>query len=234
VLTNFVSAIYIKINWAADVALSVDNLNHVQTQWDEMIADIDAHAHDWDYYTRSEMESTFWYAGNDGPESGCDADMLDGHHAGDISAGVPSGFICYWYGGTGDIPDGFYYCNGSNGTPDLRDQLIVCAGDEYAVGVTGGSASVKAAASVSIASHVLTIAEIKHQHTYCDYLATGSVHMYVSGPYYSDYYPSNAVNHLTSTSSVGSGGSHNHPGTFAGDELSIMPPFRALVPMMKS
>lgn len=40
---------------------------------------------------------------------------------------VPSGGIIMWHGSIASIPTGFYLCNGSNGTPDLRNQFIVCA-----------------------------------------------------------------------------------------------------------
>ncbi len=45
-----------------------------------------------------------------------------------------------WSGSTATIPAGWALCNGSNGTPDLRDRFIVGAGGSYAVGATGGSA----------------------------------------------------------------------------------------------
>ncbi len=52
---------------------------------------------------------------------------------------VPSGGIILWSGSQGAIPTGWYLCNGSNGTPDLRDKFIVGAGNSYAVGSTGGT-----------------------------------------------------------------------------------------------
>ena len=47
-----------------------------------------------------------------------------------------------WSGSSSNIPSGWLLCNGSNGTPDLRDRFIVGAGNSYPVGNTGGSASV--------------------------------------------------------------------------------------------
>jgi hypothetical protein len=32
--------------------------------------------------------------------------------------------IVMWHGSTEDMPDGFKLCDGSNGTPDLRDRFI--------------------------------------------------------------------------------------------------------------
>lgn len=57
-----------------------------------------------------------------------------------ISYLVPSGFIGMWSGSV--IPDGWYLCDGSNDTPDLRDRFIVGSGGEYDVGNTGGTNAV--------------------------------------------------------------------------------------------
>ena len=51
---------------------------------------------------------------------------------------VPPGVIVMWSGAINDIPVGWALCDGSNGTPDLRDRFIVGAGGSYNVGNTGG------------------------------------------------------------------------------------------------
>jgi microcystin-dependent protein len=48
-----------------------------------------------------------------------------------------------WSGSTGSIPTGYQLCNGSNGTPDLRNRFIVGAGSGYGVGATGGADTVQ-------------------------------------------------------------------------------------------
>ena len=60
---------------------------------------------------------------------------------------IPSGTILPWYGNASNIPDGFKLCNGTNGTPDLRNRFIVGAGSTYALGNTGGADSVKLSAT---------------------------------------------------------------------------------------
>ena len=55
---------------------------------------------------------------------------------------VPPGAIIMWSGSINDIPVGWALCDGSNGTPDLRDRFIVGAGGSYNVGNTGGANSV--------------------------------------------------------------------------------------------
>ena len=54
---------------------------------------------------------------------------------------VPAGSIIMWSGSIGSIPAGYVICNGSNGTPDLRDRFVVGAGNTYAVGIAGGFTS---------------------------------------------------------------------------------------------
>jgi microcystin-dependent protein len=55
---------------------------------------------------------------------------------------VPSGVIMMWSGSNSSIPSGFVLCNGSNGTPDLRNRFIVGSGSSYSTGNTGGASSV--------------------------------------------------------------------------------------------
>lgn len=52
---------------------------------------------------------------------------------------LPSGIICLWYGSILSIPGGWLLCDGSNGTPDLRDRFIIGAGGAYAVDGVGGA-----------------------------------------------------------------------------------------------
>ena len=51
---------------------------------------------------------------------------------------IPTGIISLWYGAVGAVPSGWYLCDGTNGTPDLRDRFIVGAGNNYSVNATGG------------------------------------------------------------------------------------------------
>jgi len=60
-----------------------------------------------------------------------------------IKRGVPSGVITMWGGATANIPNGWALCDGTNGTPDLRDRFVVGAGNTYNVDDTGGADSVQ-------------------------------------------------------------------------------------------
>ena len=52
---------------------------------------------------------------------------------------VPIGGIIQWSGAIIDIPDAYQICDGTNGTPDLRNKFVAGAGDTYAVDETGGA-----------------------------------------------------------------------------------------------
>jgi hypothetical protein len=82
------------------------------------------------------------------------------HVVGDIigNGTIPVGGIIMWSGSILNIPSGWTLCNGSSGTPDLRDRFIVGAGNNYSVGDTGGSAT-----STST-SHTHGITDPSHQH----------------------------------------------------------------------
>ena len=58
-------------------------------------------------------------------------------------ANAMQGIIAIWSGAVVDIPFGWKLCDGSSGTPDLRDRFIVGAGGGYPVGTTGGANSHK-------------------------------------------------------------------------------------------
>lgn len=51
----------------------------------------------------------------------------------------PSGIIVMWSGPLDDIPSGWKLCDGSDGTPDLRDRFILGTADGEEPGYEGGS-----------------------------------------------------------------------------------------------
>jgi len=52
---------------------------------------------------------------------------------------LPTGTIILWSGSIVSIPTGWILCNGAGGSPDLRNNFIVGAGDTYAVDAAGGT-----------------------------------------------------------------------------------------------
>lgn len=63
------------------------------------------------------------------------------------------GMILMWSGAIVDIPDGWALCDGSQGTPDLRNRFIFGAGGGSDPGDTGGSSQ-----------HNHTFVDGPHQH----------------------------------------------------------------------
>lgn len=221
--------VYIKTTWAADTEITSSLLNHLETQYDEAAYDVDHHDHDDYYYSKTEMNSGFWHAGNDGSGSGCDADTLGGHEAAYFAGvGAPSGLIVMYDGE--ETPSGWYDCDGSNGTPNLEDRFVVGAGDTYAVGGTGGSASVVPEATLTIAAHAITTAELPvHSHGWSDKYNNQQGYM-------SDNDPQSAPNSdaLFNSGYAGGGQGHGHAGsTFTGTAQENRPPFYALKYIMK-
>jgi microcystin-dependent protein len=78
---------------------------------------------------------------------------------------TPAGVIVLWSGSIGSIPAGWVLCNGSNGTPDLRDRFIVGAGSTYAVNATGGSADAIVVSHTHTASSTSVVTDPGHTHT---------------------------------------------------------------------
>jgi microcystin-dependent protein len=79
--------------------------------------------------------------------------------------GVPKGVIVMWSGRILDIPPGWALCDGTNGTPDLRDKFIVGARQD-----DGGFSKTKVTGALTTvggeAAHKLTIEEMPaHVHS---------------------------------------------------------------------
>jgi hypothetical protein len=83
---------------------------------------------------------------------------------------IPTGVIVMWSGSIVSIPSGWYLCDGSNSTPDLRNRFVVAAGSTYAVGATGGSADAIAVA---------------HTHTFSATTSSDGAHTHDLGMYQS-------------------------------------------------
>ena len=155
-----------------------------------------------------------------------------------ITTAMPSGGIILWSGSVASIPSGWLLCNGSSGTPDLRDRFVVGAGSTYAVANTGGSVSVTLSTS-QIPSHTHSFSATTnttgaHTHTEQNYSSNGTGDG--SGPGASccgGSIENSGVQTLSdgdhshtvsgTTGAAGSGGSHEN-----------RPPYYALAYIMKS
>ena len=83
---------------------------------------------------------------------------------------VPTGCILIWSGSAGSIPSGFQLCDGTNGTPDLRNSFVLGAGNSYVVGQTGGSAD----AILPSHTHTATVTDPGHFHTVFSVTGSGT------------------------------------------------------------
>jgi hypothetical protein len=83
-----------------------------------------------------------------------------------VSGGVPSGCILMWSGTIATIPSGWKLCNGSNGTPDLRNKFIIGAfsdtsGVAYST-ITGSNTQTGGTKDLIAVSHTHTIGAHSH------------------------------------------------------------------------
>lgn len=146
----------------------------------------------------------------------------------------PSGGIIMWSGSIVSIPSGWALCDGTNGTPDLRNRFVVGAGSTYAVGATGGSDSV-------------TLSEANlpaHTHTFSGTTSTDGAHSHtISGSNFDNGDPGSlcltAAGGYWGDTTTGTAGSHAH--SFSGTTSSVgsgtavenRPPYYALAYIMK-
>jgi microcystin-dependent protein len=172
----------------------------------------------------------------------------------------PTGGIILWSGSIATVPTGWALCDGTNGTPDLRNRFVVGAGDTYAVADVGGAAANTIAASshshtITVENHTLTVSEIPgHSHTgwkasrFQRYggvdtglVAPGETGHQVSLPEV-DPVPDTTLNSTMTnepvTQAAGGGQGHSHSATSASAtipavELNNRPPYFALAYIMK-
>lgn len=145
----------------------------------------------------------------------------------DIASGwglVPSGGILLWSGLISAIPTGYYFCNGSNGTPDLRNKFALCPGQDsggtYDTGDTGGEVNHTLSES-EMPAHNHGGGNHTHSWNYKSVNEAGSGHREANSTGGDGTDNTNASGTIISTQ--GGGAAHNN-----------MPPYKAIVHMMKS
>jgi microcystin-dependent protein len=148
-----------------------------------------------------------------------------------MAAVIPRGVITMFSGTS--APTGWAFCNGQNGTPDLRSKFI--KGSTSFTSSTGGSntKSYTPSGTVSVANHTLTVAQIPaHSHG-----VTGN-HPNSNG-WWAPNMGLGAVTQDGTKSNIisptGGGGAHNHGASFSGTtaNIDVQPAFYAIAFIMK-
>lgn len=147
---------------------------------------------------------------------------------------IPQGLISMFSGDV--IPDGWALCNGSNGTPDLRDRFVVMTGSKYK-GTGGGATTTDSTivtGNVVIGSTALTIAQMPaHSHTIQTVRVQTSVYSATSGNRVDLADVGMDIDSLP----AGGGEGHTHSATFSSNAhshtIDVMPPYYALAFIMK-
>jgi hypothetical protein len=139
-----------------------------------------------------------------------------------------AGMIMLWSGSIASIPSGWALCNGSNGTPDLRNRFIVGAGSTYAVDATGGSADAIVVSHTHTASSSSVVTDPGHTHTY----STG-IDLNLTGISHRGGTPTNSgtTNSNTTGITVATSTTVNSAGS-SGTNANL-PPYYALAYIMK-
>jgi hypothetical protein len=149
-----------------------------------------------------------------------------------------SGMIMMWSGTIATIPSGWVLCNGSSGTPDLRDRFIIGASQDDAgaakTNVTGSltqSGGSKDAIVVSH-THTATVTDPGHRHSGL-YTPSASIGFSgISSQYKSVDDQQNINNHFTATNTTGISVSNSTTGS-SGTNANL-PPYYALAFIMKT
>jgi len=138
---------------------------------------------------------------------------------------IPSGLVAMWSGALAMVPSGWALCDGTQGTPDLRDRFVVGAGNSYAVGASGG-----ATLTTPAGSHTHTINNAgSHNHSG----QTGDTNLNTTVGVTGGG-ASNAVLSGTHHHSLSTDGDHNHTVNLIGDhQHTALPPYLALAYIMK-
>lgn len=115
-------------------------------------------------YAGTEAEWLASLKGEPGQNGEPGQDGVDGQDGTDAS--LPAGVIVMWSGSLASIPVGWALCDGSGGTPDLRDRFIVGAAAGAQPGGTGGTTTHQHAAHTGVINHThgVTITDPGHVH----------------------------------------------------------------------
>lgn len=89
-----------------------------------------------------------------------------------------AGMIMMWSGTIANIPSGWALCNGSNGTPDLRDKFVIGAASDDSgaakTNITGSLTQTGGTKDAIVVSHTHTATSTDSGHTHTQNLGSGA------------------------------------------------------------
>jgi len=157
-------------------------------------------------------------------------------------ANTPSGIITMWYGTAATVPAGWSICDGTLGTPDLRDRFIVGAGNSYATAAASSLSTTSVSTNAGSHNHGGTtgstaISEAQMpSHTH----ATATLHSRTvsNGGSASDMLTNVNVGTPVTNLNANTGGGLGHTHTISSDgthnhTVNVLPPYYALYFIMK-
>lgn len=95
---------------------------------------------------------------------------------------VPRGVILMWSGAENNIPDGWALCDGTNGTPDLRNRFVIGAGGKFDAGEIGGNETIDISHSHSYSGTVKSTGS-----SVTEYVGTGAGRSFVAQNHTHEY-----------------------------------------------
>lgn len=152
-----------------------------------------------------------------------------------------AGMIMMWSGSIASIPTGWYLCDGNNGTPDLRNKMIVAAhSDDAGVAkttVTGSATQTGGSKDAIVVSHTHTGSTDSagtHTHVIGSDSTSGGVDL---GGWSGPYMVATGSRCCSWTSATQSAGAHTHSitmdSTGSSGTNANLPPYYALAFIMK-
>jgi len=169
---------------------------------------------------------------------------------------IPTGVITMWYGSIASIPTGWYLCDGTNSTPDLRARFVVGANTTtYPVSATGGSAdatlvshthtatSTSTFTGTALGNHTHSITDPGHFHNTFQAGLYGGGGLTVTGGGYNLAAPNTSTNttNITGTDAASAGTPAGTVSTSTSNSTegssatnANLPPYYALAYIMKA
>lgn len=168
-----------------------------------------------------------------------------------VATNLPSGtalavtnMIVFWAGASNAIPSGWHLCDGSNGTPDLRDKFIVGGGGSLPTtgGANTGTTGATSLGSLTVGGYSLLVGDLPaHHHTifiggYANPGGSGSPVWLLGGGSQQATFPSGeSFSGQQIIGDTGSGNAHSHPlgGSSSHAHSYDLPPYSAVFAIMK-